>query len=95
MIKEKYLKQLTDRIIEQSEGKDARFFIFGSSLRKDHFGDIDVGFMGDLKAMDIREFKESFEDSTFPYFVDFINFNKVSKRFKDNVFENKVLWIKR
>lgn len=71
------------------------FFIFGSSLRKDRFGDIEFGFMGNLSGKDIRKFKESFEESTFPYFVEFINFDKVSKSFKDNVFENKVLWIKR
>lgn len=95
MIKDKYLKQLSERIKKQSKGKYAKFFIFGSSLRKKHFGDIDIGFMGDLKDKDIREVKESFEDSTFPYFVEFINFNKVSKSFKENVFNNKVLWIKR
>lgn len=95
MIKDKYLKQIIFNINKLDVGADVKFFIFGSSLRNERFGDIDVGVMGNVEDDKIDELKEEFENSTFPYFVEFINFNKVSKEFKDNVFNNKILWIKR
>lgn len=32
--------------------------------------------------------KEQFEESTFPYFVDIVHFDKVQNEFKENVFNN-------
>lgn len=95
MIKEKYLKELTDEINKFDDEKKFEVFIFGSSLQRDNFGDIDIGIMGDVKDKEVIELKERFGDSTFPYFVEVINFNKVSEKFKENVFNNKVLWIRR
>ncbi len=40
MIKDKYLKQLTSNINKLYTGADVKFFIFGSSLRNERFGDI-------------------------------------------------------
>ena len=94
MIKEKYLRQIKKAINQVAPEKDLKFFIFGSSLRKDHFGDIDIGVLGNIEEKEIRRLKEKFEDSTLPYFVDIIDFNQVSKEFKDNVFNNKILWIR-
>lgn len=93
MIKEKYLQQIKDRINQFSQNKNLRFFIFGSSLIKDHFGDVDVGVMGDIGDSDIWQLEDEFENSTLPYFVEIKNFNKVSERFKNNVFNNEILWI--
>jgi len=74
--------------------KKVQIFIFGSSVQDKQFGDIDIGIIGEVTDMEIRDLKEFFEESTFPFFVDIINFNKVEKTFKDNVLNNKVLWIK-
>lgn len=93
MIKDEYLQKIVKKI-NQFKGKNLKFFIFGSSLVKDHFGDIDIGVIGEVKNEDIYKLKEEFTESTFPYFVNIINFNKVSKEFKDNVFNNKILWIR-
>ncbi len=95
MIKEKYLQQIKEAINQVAPEKDLKFFIFGSSLRKDHFGDIDIGVLGNIKEKEIRRLKERFEDSTLPYSVDIIDFNQALKEFKDNVFNNKILWIRR
>jgi predicted nucleotidyltransferase len=92
MIKEKYLKKIAE-IINQFKGRNLKFFIFGSSLIKDHFGDVDIGVMGEVKDEDIYKLKEEFTESTFPYFVNIVNFNKVSESFRNNVFSNKILWI--
>lgn len=96
MVKDKYLQQVKQKVNEFNRDKNLKFFIFGSSLNKDHFGDLDLGVMGNIEDGDIWALKEEFENSTLPYFVDIINFNKVSKEFKNNIFDNnKILWITR
>ncbi|HHD92405.1 MAG TPA: hypothetical protein ENL06_02145 [Candidatus Portnoybacteria bacterium] len=94
MIQEKYLRLIKEKINNIQSKKDLKFFIFGSSLKGDHFGDIDIGVMGDIQDKEIRQLKEEFENSNLPYFVDLINFNQVSKEFRDNVFQDKILWIR-
>jgi predicted nucleotidyltransferase len=93
MIKAKYLKEITKKIEEFIKDKNVKFFIFGSSLTKKHFGDVDLGVIGDVKEKDLIKLKEEFVNSTLPYFVDIINFNKVSEKFKENIFKQKILWI--
>lgn len=93
MIKEKYLKKIKEKVIQFNQGKDLKFFIFGSSLRKKHFGDVDLGVVGDINNKELYKLKEDFENSTLPYFIDIINFKKQEKEFKNNVFDNKILWI--
>lgn len=95
MIKQHYLKKIIKQVNNFSEDSNSKFFIFGSSLYEKHFGDIDLGVLGDINKKKIYQLKEIFEDSTLPYSIDIINFNKVSKEFKNNVFNNKVLWIRR
>ncbi len=94
MIKEKYFKKISANLNRFSKGKKVKIFIYGSSLRQDHFGDVDVGMMGEVNDKDIRGLKEEFENSTLPYFVEVVNFNNVSSKFKNNVFNNEILLIK-
>ena len=95
MIKEKYLRQIKSLVSETAKNQKIKVFIFGSSIKEKKFGDIDVGISGKIDDTTINKLKESFEDSTLPYFVDVINFNKASKDFKNNVMDQKILWIKR
>lgn len=95
MISNKYIDILREQIKEERFEKKIKFFIFGSSIKRKRFGDLDVGFIGSVQEQKIRRLKEKLEDSNIPYFVDIINFNNASKSFSDNVFSNKVLWIKR
>lgn len=94
MIKKKYFAQLSNQIKKSVQEKNWQVFIFGSSLSENHFGDIDVGILGNIKNNDLSQLKEDFEKSTFPYNVDFVDFNKTSEKFKKNVFDQKILWIK-
>ncbi|MFH1233704.1 MAG: nucleotidyltransferase domain-containing protein [Patescibacteria group bacterium] len=93
MIKNKYLQRVKDKINNFNQNKNLKFFIFGSSLIKEHFGDLDLGVMGEAKDQNLTKLKEEFANSSLPYFVDIINFNKVSDEFRDNVLNNKILWI--
>ncbi|MEA2065399.1 MAG: hypothetical protein U9O66_03875 [Patescibacteria group bacterium] len=43
MIKEKYLKQIKQKVNKFNKNKNLKFFIYGSILTKNHFGDIDLG----------------------------------------------------
>ena len=95
MIKDKYLQKVREKISQFNQEEKLKFFIFGSSLIKDHFGDVDIGIMGNVQDEDVYKLKEEFIESTFPYFVNIINFNKVSEKFKNNVFNNKILWLTR
>lgn len=93
MIKDRYLQLIKDKVKEFSRDKNLKFFIFGSSLNKEHFGDVDLGVLGDIEQSELFQLKEEFQESTLPYSVDIINFNKVSEKFKNNIFDNKILWI--
>lgn len=92
----KYYNSLRDHFLEYlDKNKNVKVFIFGSSTNSKKFGDIDVGIMGEVTDKEIHELKDYFENSTFPFFVDIINFNTVEDSFKNNVLNNKVIWIKR
>lgn len=95
MLKAKYLLAIKQQVKKAYRKKGARFFVFGSSVNKTNFGDIDLGVMGEVDSKLIRNLKENFEESNLPYKVDVVNFEKVSSKFKNNVFSEKILWIKR
>lgn len=95
MIKEQYLRKIERVIKEFSTNKNYKFFIYGSSLKQDHFGDVDIGVLGGADKMEIAELKEIFCDSDLPYNFDVVDFEKVSPEFKNNVFKDQILWIVR
>ncbi|MEK7167661.1 MAG: hypothetical protein AAB791_01520 [Patescibacteria group bacterium] len=95
MIKPKYLKRIVAIVKLYGRGRKAKFFIFGSSLERDHFGDVDIGVAGNFETEEINALKQAFTESTLPYFFDIIDFDHVSRAFKKNTLSNKVLWLKR
>lgn len=95
MIKQKYLAQLKNILNQQLGEVKAKIFIYGSSMDRGEFRDIDVGIEGEFDEQKISVLKEQLHESPLPYFVDVINFNKVSQDFKDAVFKSKILWIRR
>lgn len=95
MIKKRYLDKIKLEIKSVTQrNKQAKFFIFGSSLRQKKFGDIDLAVIG-ASRMVLGEIKEKFTDSTLPFFVDVVDFSRASAMFKKNVLSDKILWIKR
>lgn len=94
MVKQDYLQKLTEIVNNQSQGKNWQVFLFGSSITKKRFGDLDIGIMGNVTPREISTLKELFINSALPYEVDVVDFNKASEDFKRNVFNNKIIWIK-
>ena len=95
MIQEKYIQTIASIVNSCIKGKKAQVFLFGSSVRKERFGDFDIGLTGEVSVSLVRKLKDTFEGSTLPYKVDVVDFNKVTNTFRDNVFKNKIVWIKR
>jgi len=81
MLKAKYLSEIKQQVKKVYSKKGASFFVFGSSVNKTNFGDVDLGVMGNVDNKIVRILKENFEDSTFPYKVDVVNFEKVDDLF--------------
>lgn len=98
MISPKYINQIKDIIIDNLSDipnkKKVKILIFGSALSNKNFNDIDIG-IKDINLTDtqLRLIKEKFEESTIPYKIDIINFEKVDKQFSEKVFNKKIKWI--
>lgn len=94
--KKKYFERIKKDLNAFAKGKNMQIFLFGSAVRQEKFADVDVGVTGEITEKDVRVLKELFEDSTFPFKIDVVNFNTATASFKKNVLSNnKVVWIKR
>lgn len=92
---ERYLPKIKEVIKDFDPSLRNRYFVFGSSLRKEKFNDIDIGVIG-AKTSGIRvsDLKEKIEETTIPYFFDVVDFDSAQKSFRDYVFNNEsVVWI--
>ena len=73
-----------------------RYFLFGSSVRKENFHDIDLGVVGNANGRkDLSELREHFYDSDIPYKVDVVDFDTADSGFRDYVMHNEpIVWIR-
>ncbi len=92
---DKYLPKIKEVIKSLDPSFQNRYFVFGSSLYKERFNDIDIGVLGaKTSGIGVSDLKEKIEDTTIPYFVDVIDFDSVKKSFRDYVFNNgPIVWI--
>lgn len=95
MLKEKYLEWLKKDLDVFFNRENVQVFLFGTSVKKDTFADIDIGISGEITDRELQKLREQFEESNFPYFIDVVNFNKVKDSFRKNVFNSELMWIKR
>lgn len=94
MINQKYLN-IIKKIVQADLGDEIfTCFIFGSSLSRKKFSDIDLGIIGEISQKKISLLKEKFESSNLPFAVDVVDFNQAGEEFKKNVFNQKIIWIK-
>lgn len=94
MINQKYLNIIKEIIRAELGEGNFKCFIFGSSLERKKFGDVDLGIIGKVDKRKISRLKEKFESSNLPFAVDAVNFDRANKEFKTNVFKQKIIWIK-
>lgn len=95
MLSSKYFREVANTIKRHDQGSSHQWFLFGSCLRKKHFGDVDVGVIGNIDQSLIGELKEIFEESTIPYTIDIIPFDQTTTSFQHNVLNGPIKWIKR
>lgn len=93
---EKYIPKIKQIIKDFDPSGQNRYFVFGSSSRKERFNDIDIGVTGaSISGVKVRDLKEKIENTTIPYFVDVVDFDSVGKTFRDYVFNNEhIIWIR-
>ena len=73
-----------------------RYFIFGSSVRKQKFHDIDLGVLGNKSSRKkLSELRDRLYDSTIPYKVDVVDFDESGDDFREHVLKNEpIVWIR-
>jgi hypothetical protein len=92
MIREKDIVTARGLIHDNLPGVKA--CIFGSSLREETFGDVDIALFGDVAIDDVLLLKDVFFESDFPRPVDIIRFETADETFKKYVLEEEVKeWI--
>lgn len=97
MINEKYLKRLKKTVRKYFPEKNTKIFVYGSSVQPKWrtFADVDVGFLGEnIDQMKLLDLQEEIEESTFPYFIDLVDFQKTDKDFSEHVLhKTPIVWI--
>lgn len=91
-IKDTYLTRL-EQLLRTLLPKNAGVFIFGSSLVKANFADIDLAFVGDIHEKDIASIREKLEESTLPYIFDLVLFEKTTEKFQKSILSSPTQWL--
>lgn len=73
-----------------------RYFLFGSSVRKEKFRDIDLGVVGNTSSnKKLSDLEDHFYESRIPYRVDVVDFDTVDENFREYVLANEpIVWIR-
>lgn len=95
MTDQRYINVVKDIITQFDPDGLNRYFLFGSSIRKETFHDIDLGVVGN-KSSDkkLSELRDRFYDSTIPYKVDVVDFDIADSHFREHVLHNEPVWIR-
>jgi len=95
MTKTQYIERVASIVSQFDPKKSNRYFLFGSSVRKERYGDIDLGVVGNKTAKkNLSELREYFYDSSIPYKVDVVDFDTVSQEFSEYVLKKEpIVWL--
>ena len=92
------LQKVKSLILEMLDGEDVKIILFGSAARGNfhRHSDIDIAILpkNDYNKTKVILLKEKLENINIPYSVELIDLSKVSKTFKDKVFEEGEIWKK-
>ncbi|HXK38576.1 MAG TPA: nucleotidyltransferase domain-containing protein [Candidatus Paceibacterota bacterium] len=95
MTKNNYIEQVKKVVTTFDPRGSNRYFLFGSSVRKQEFNDIDLAVVGNtVSQKKLSELRDSFYDSAIPYKVDVVDFDAADSDFREYVLHNEpVVWI--
>ena len=96
MTEPRYASHIQDVIQKFDPHASNRYFLFGSSVRKAKFHDIDLGVVGNKQSRKkLSELRDRFYDSNIPYKVDVVDFDEAGSDFRDYVLKNEPLvWLR-
>jgi predicted nucleotidyltransferase len=91
----RYVEQIKEVIHRFDPQGSNKYFLFGSSVRKEKFHDIDLGVMGNaLSQQKLSELRDYFYDSNIPFKVDVVDFDTADESFREYVLHNEpIVWI--
>lgn len=95
MIKTRYAEKVREVVkIFDPKGSN-RYFLFGSAVREERYGDIDLGVAGNQSSnMNLGALRDQFYESSIPYKVDVVDFDAADEDFKDYVTRNEqIVWL--
>ncbi|MBU0981683.1 nucleotidyltransferase domain-containing protein [Patescibacteria group bacterium] len=80
-------------ILNEHFTKGEKYFIFGSALKTKNFSDIDIAIQNLKNPKALNQAKEALENSSIPYKIDLIDFDKTDKSFQTKILNQKILWL--
>lgn len=95
MIGANYITQL-ERIVGDFDPVGSnKYFLFGSSVREERFGDVDLGVLGNRASRKpLGDLEERLNESTLPYTVDVVDFDEAREPFVSYVMrEEPLVWL--
>lgn len=95
MIGQNYVKHIERIITDFDPHRLNRYFLFGSSVRRDRFGDVDLGVVGNRASRrELGALRDRLYESTLPYSVDVVDFDTARRSFVDYVLhEEPLVWL--
>ena len=95
MTKTRYVNQVKNIVAKFDPQRRNKYFLFGSSVRKEKFGDIDLGVVGNTTSQkQLSELRDCFYDSAIPYKVDVVDFDTADSDFREYVLTKEpIVWI--
>lgn len=95
MTKTRYAEKVKSVVKKFDPQGSNRYFLFGSAVRKERYGDIDVGVVGNtVSQKNLGDLRDYFYDSDIPYKVDVVDFDSASHTFTEYVFKREpIIWL--
>ena len=95
MTKTRYVNQVKNIVAKFDPQGLNKYFLFGSSVRKERFHDIDLGVVGNTSSQkQLSELRDCFYDSAIPYKVDVVDFDTADGDFREYVLTKEpIVWI--
>ena len=91
----RYIDQIKEVVIKFDPHGSNRYFLFGSSVRKEKFHDIDLAVVGNKTSKHkLSALRDRLYDAPIPYKVDVVDLDDADSDFRDYVMTKEPLvWI--